>query len=133
MKSKNNKIEFSDICDCRDCGMTCEYVFKNTSYTFTKCPICESENIEFTHVDELGGTHSEGLGWNPNGDFCGECGNMTCDDCSTWIEQNLTCKDCNFSQIGFFTESRLYCGILDMEKLVEVDFNGKCPMFKKEM
>lgn len=31
--------------------------------------------------DELGGIHEEGLGWSPNGDFCGECSNMTCVGC----------------------------------------------------
>ena len=31
--------------------------------------------------DEIGGVHDEGLGWNPNGVFCGECSNMNCKDC----------------------------------------------------
>lgn len=31
--------------------------------------------------DELGGVHDEGLGWSPNGKFCGECNNITCVGC----------------------------------------------------
>lgn len=32
-------------------------------------------------IDEIGGTHDEGIGWNPYGIFCGECGNISCVDC----------------------------------------------------
>lgn len=32
-------------------------------------------------IDELGGIHEEGLGWNPNGVFCGECSLTNCDGC----------------------------------------------------
>lgn len=32
-------------------------------------------------VDEYGGIHSEGCGWAPNGQFCGECCNITCKGC----------------------------------------------------
>lgn len=32
-------------------------------------------------MDEVGGVHDEGLGWNPNGVFCGECCHTTCKDC----------------------------------------------------
>ena len=31
--------------------------------------------------DDAGGTHSEGLGWNTTGMFCGECSNITCYGC----------------------------------------------------
>lgn len=37
-----------------------------------------------TFVDEIGGTHSEGVGWNPNGEFCGECSYGNCADCGVW-------------------------------------------------
>ena len=39
-------------------------------------------------VDEIGGTHDKGLGWNPNGVFCGECSNTTCVGCSMKDERN---------------------------------------------
>jgi hypothetical protein len=32
-------------------------------------------------IDDLGGEHDEGLGWNPDGIFCGECSNETCVGC----------------------------------------------------
>jgi hypothetical protein len=31
--------------------------------------------------DELGGIHDGGVGWNPHGVFCGECGSITCKKC----------------------------------------------------
>lgn len=30
------------------------------------------------------GTHEDGCGWDPNGNFCGECGSGTCEDCPIW-------------------------------------------------
>jgi hypothetical protein len=36
-----------------------------------------------SYKDEVGGIHDEGLGWNPQGHFCGECGNLTCKGCSS--------------------------------------------------
>ena len=41
----------------------------------------EELEAEYSFKDELGGVHDEGLGWNPNGVFCGECSNMTCNGC----------------------------------------------------
>lgn len=32
-------------------------------------------------IDEVGGQHSEGIGWNPNGIWCGECVKSTCKGC----------------------------------------------------
>jgi hypothetical protein len=29
----------------------------------------------------MSGTHEEGIGWNPQGVWCGECGNITCEGC----------------------------------------------------
>jgi len=31
--------------------------------------------------DDAGGVHEEGLGWNPQGVFCGECSNRDCSGC----------------------------------------------------
>jgi|GEM_PF-3749009 len=33
------------------------------------------------YTDELGGVHSEGLGWHPDGTFCRECGSSSCTGC----------------------------------------------------
>jgi hypothetical protein len=38
------------------------------------------ENEEF-YKDEVGGKHGCGVGYNPNGVFCGECVKSTCKDC----------------------------------------------------
>lgn len=35
----------------------------------------------FSITDEVGGVHEEGLGWNPQGHFCGECSKMSCKGC----------------------------------------------------
>lgn len=37
-------------------------------------------------MDTIGGVHDEGLGWNPNGVFCGECSNSTCEKCPCRFE-----------------------------------------------
>lgn len=39
--------------------------------------------------DELGGIHDEGLGWNPNGVFCGECSAITCKGCPNSEEKDV--------------------------------------------
>lgn len=39
------------------------------------------QEIEEVIIDEIGGVHDEGVGWNPNGVFCGECSNTTCVNC----------------------------------------------------
>lgn len=32
-------------------------------------------------TDSIGGIHSEGQGWNPQGNYCGECNAVTCLGC----------------------------------------------------
>jgi hypothetical protein len=41
-------------------------------------------------TDDIGGTHSEGIGWNPQGLCCGECSYTTCVECSV---RNVTPED----------------------------------------
>ncbi len=36
------------------------------------------------YKDGIGGVHDCGLGWNPNGHFCGECSYISCADCRVW-------------------------------------------------
>ena len=36
------------------------------------------------YLDTIGGYHSDGCGWNPEGKFCGECSSMSCLDCGVW-------------------------------------------------
>jgi len=35
-----------------------------------------------TYIDNVGGQHSCGVGWNPNGLWCGECSTSTCEGCA---------------------------------------------------
>lgn len=37
--------------------------------------------LDDCEIDEFGGYHDEGLGWNPDGKYCGECSNITCVGC----------------------------------------------------
>ena len=38
-------------------------------------------NLEGAYYDEVGGLHDNGIGWNPNGVWCGECTRLSCADC----------------------------------------------------
>lgn len=40
-----------------------------------------ASNKEDGCIDELGGIHYHGIGVNPNGVYCGECGRLTCKGC----------------------------------------------------
>ena len=51
------------------------------------------EGSEF--YDRLGGYHSEGEGWDPNGDYCGECGKASCADCYAWDNNKKINKNKN--------------------------------------
>ena len=56
----------------------------NTNFTLDskiKDVVFYLENTEKAFRDEIGGIHDEGLGWNPNGVFCGECNCLTCVGC----------------------------------------------------
>lgn len=37
--------------------------------------------------DDIGGYHEAGMGWNPNGNWCGECSQSTCRECPNKIQQ----------------------------------------------
>ena len=51
-----------------DCGFFAEYDEGGTE-------------LSYGNVDELGGVHDQGLGWNPYGVYCGECSFNTCVKC----------------------------------------------------
>lgn len=38
-------------------------------------------------IDSIGGVHDEGVGWAPDGTYCGECSNTTCIDCKIAYEE----------------------------------------------
>ena len=33
------------------------------------------------YYDDIGGFHDSGMGWNPNGNWCGECSKLNCKNC----------------------------------------------------
>ena len=35
-------------------------------------------------IDEVGGIHEDGCGWNPDSRPCGECSNLSCKVCEVW-------------------------------------------------
>ena len=38
------------------------------------------------YIDEVGGHHDSGIGWNPLGHWCGECTRASCKDCvNEWV------------------------------------------------
>lgn len=39
-------------------------------------------------TDELGGVHTDGVGYAPDGHFCGECTRDTCDSCQAWLNNS---------------------------------------------
>ena len=49
-------------------------------------------------TDNAGGTHSEGLGWNPQGVFCGECGTMNCNGCPNQFKRQLKQYICTYNE-----------------------------------
>jgi hypothetical protein len=46
--------------------------------TSNKCHACTEDG---DIIDSVGGYHSEGCGWAPNGNFCGECSKTSCEGC----------------------------------------------------
>ena len=69
-----------DVIVCRICGGDMESDDGGYSYT---CDTCDHEIVGcgYSYTDNIGGRHSDGEGWNPNGVFCGECSNDTCESC----------------------------------------------------
>jgi hypothetical protein len=43
--------------------------------------------VTVSYKDPIGGLHSEGLGWDPEGTSCGECSFITCEECGTYRRQ----------------------------------------------
>ena len=76
------KIDMSDGIYVIDVN---EYIGENTKSEIEYAK-AHGKTIEYySHpdmiVDAIGGVHDEGLGWNPNGIFCGECSWLSCEKC----------------------------------------------------
>ena len=42
------------------------------------------ENCDSLYIDNVGGVHEGGTGTDTNGNFCGECSNVSCSICPVW-------------------------------------------------
>ena len=57
-----------------------------------------TKHSEDCYTDEVGGHHDSGMGWAPNGQWCGECTKSSCSKCPVWkaikteIERDLSEK-----------------------------------------
>ncbi len=40
------------------------------------------------YIDNIGGQHNSGHGWNPDGKFCRECSSISCELCEIWGKIN---------------------------------------------
>ena len=47
-----------------------------------------TDGFDYHIIDDLGGTHSDGMGWAPDGTFCGECTRDNCEGCSAWNKES---------------------------------------------
>ena len=47
----------------------------------------ETDGFDYYIEDELGGIHTDGVGYAPDGHFCGECTRKSCGGC--WIGEDV--------------------------------------------
>ena len=77
-----------------------------------KLETSDTEVKDTSYKDDVGGVHDEGLGWNPQGTFCGECGSLTCKGCINQFEEPLKSPEkvkCDYEQCSF-PECHHVCG-----------------------
>lgn len=48
------------------------------------CVNIDKETSDEYWTDNVGGFHSPPIGWDPNGECCGECNYESCEQCSVW-------------------------------------------------
>ena len=76
-------VECCPACGGQIPGCDCEDVYVEPVYNRTHYPeLFSKDDAKWT--DSVGGVHEDGCGWAPNGDFCGECSNESCENCSVW-------------------------------------------------
>lgn len=46
----------------------------------------------YPFMDSIGGIHEDGWGWDPFGNFCGECSNVSCENCKVFFERSYNEK-----------------------------------------
>ena len=92
---KRRKLKGVGLMDCKYCGKQMELDWwEGISYSESLPYTCEcgAQMTRFKNgredfwyepdiVDELGGIHGGGVGWRPDGTFCGECSRSSCLGC----------------------------------------------------
>ena len=48
----------------------------------------KKQGYDYYITDELGGIHTDGVGYVPDGTFCGECTRQSCVGCPAWNKEN---------------------------------------------
>lgn len=48
----------------------------------------KEKGYDYYITDELGGVHTDGVGYAPDGAFCGECTRESCSGCPAWDKEN---------------------------------------------
>lgn len=46
------------------------------------------DGFDYYITDDLGGVHTDGVGYAPDGTFCGECTRESCVGCPAWEKEN---------------------------------------------
>ena len=87
---------------CPHCGST--LIDENTPHTDKEgnyitcefvCCVCgcefnvpqQAKDCDYYIEDELGGVHTDGVGFAPDGSFCGECTHQSCAQCKAWNKE----------------------------------------------
>lgn len=74
------------------------------------------DGYDYYITDEFGGVHTDGVGYAPDGHFCGECTRESCKDCPAlkntgaefiipedqWLHDSdwVYCKNCLYHELG---------------------------------
>ena len=60
---------------------TIDLVFSSVKLTH---PDLRYEWDDCGYTDDIGGHHDSGVGWSPDGKYCGECNSASCSSCKIW-------------------------------------------------
>ena len=50
----------------------------------------KDKGYDYYITDEIGGVHTDGVGYDPEGNFCGECTRESCVGCGPWTERGYS-------------------------------------------
>jgi len=76
-----DKYGYNDYYKKNICQCCFESEAIKSSSVCKECKNAGEDSDKLDIVDEVGGCHGGGVGWNPQGIFCGECSRSTCKEC----------------------------------------------------